>query len=45
MKVHRRSLESHFGKSKLVESIDVVALQGYIAKRSNDRDWPARSRR
>jgi integrase len=37
MNVHRRTLEDHFGKSKLVESIDLVALQGYIAKRSNDR--------
>jgi integrase len=37
MKVHRRSLEGYYGKSKLVESIDLVALQGYIAKRANDR--------
>jgi integrase len=37
MEVHRRSLEGHFGKWKLVESIDLVALQGYIAKRSKDR--------
>jgi integrase len=37
MKVHRKSLEAHFGKSKLVESIDLIALQGYIDKRSNDR--------
>ena len=36
MKVHRRSLEGHFGKSKLVESIDPVALQEYIDKRSSD---------
>jgi hypothetical protein len=36
MKVHRKSLEGHFGKSKLVEAIDLVALQGYIDKRSND---------
>ena len=36
MKVHRKSLEGHFGKSQLVESIDLVALQGYIDKRSND---------
>jgi integrase len=34
--VHRKWLESYFGKSALVESIDVVALQGYIEKRSND---------
>ncbi len=40
MKVHRKSLEGYFGKSKLVESIDLVALQGYIDKRSND---PGRS--
>ena len=37
MEVHQRTLEAYFGKSKLVESIDVVALQGYIAKRSTDR--------
>jgi integrase len=36
MKVHRKSLEGHFGKSKLVESIDLLALQSYIDKRSND---------
>ncbi len=37
MKVHRKSLESYFGKSTLIESIDLVALQGYIEKRSRDR--------
>jgi hypothetical protein len=37
MKVHRKSLEGYFGKSKLVESIDLVALQRYIEKRSKDR--------
>ena len=37
MKVHRKSLESYFGKSALIESIDLVALQGYIEKRSRDR--------
>jgi integrase len=36
MNVHRRSLEGHFGKSQLVESIDIVALQQYIDKRSRD---------
>lgn len=36
MKVHRKSLEGFFGKSKLAESIDLVALQGYIDKRSKD---------
>jgi integrase len=36
MNVHRRSLEGHFGKSTLVESIDLVALQEYIDKRSRD---------
>jgi integrase len=36
MRVHRNWLEGHFGKSKLVESVDLLALQGYIDKRSND---------
>jgi integrase len=36
MKVHRRWLEAHFGKWTLVESIDLVALQAYIEKRSRD---------
>lgn len=40
MKVHRKSLEGYFGRPKLIESIDLVALQGYIDKRSND---PGRS--
>jgi integrase len=37
MTVHRGSLEDHFKKSKLVESIDLVELQEYIDKRSRDR--------
>jgi hypothetical protein len=28
MKVHRKSLEGYFGKSKLIESIDLVACRG-----------------
>ena len=36
MKVHRKSLEAHFGKSKIVDSIDLKALQEYITKRSKD---------
>lgn len=35
--VHRRSLEEFFGGSKIVESIDLPALQEFIAKRSRDR--------
>jgi integrase len=34
--IHRKWLESYFGKLARVESIDVVALQGYIEKRSRD---------
>jgi integrase len=37
MKVHRRSLESHFGKKKNLHAIDLDAVQGYIDKRSRDR--------
>jgi hypothetical protein len=36
MRVHRNWLEGHFGKLRLVESIDLLVLQGYIDKRSND---------
>jgi integrase len=36
MKVHRKWLESYFGKSARVESIDLIALQGYIESRSKD---------
>lgn len=37
MNVHRKSLEAHFGKSRIVDSIDLTALQEFIAKRS--KDW------
>lgn len=37
MKVHRKTLEAHFGKSKLVETMDLPALQEFIVKRSMDQ--------
>jgi integrase len=36
MNVHRRSLERHFGKGKIVESIDLIALQEFVEKRAGD---------
>ena len=36
MKVHRRSLEKHFG-SRIVESIDIPALQQFVNKRQKQK--------
>jgi hypothetical protein len=37
MKVHRKSLEAHFGRSRVVNSIDLIALQEFVDKRAKDR--------
>lgn len=36
MKVHRKTLEGYFGKSKIAESIDLIGLQEYVEERSKD---------
>ena len=42
MKVHRRRLEKHFGKSFDVRSLALTDLQNYIEKRSRDRGLKGR---
>ena len=42
MKVHRKLLETHFGKSLELRSLTLTGLQGYIEKRSRDRGLKGR---